>query len=275
MGAAAIHVLADNRSEADALAFEHGWSAWIDCGADGCILWDTGQTGVFLQNARILGMDPVGARCVALSHGHHDHAGGLAALLAAGYAGKVFGHPDVWLRRYSRRGGTTFRSIGMGDGRLAGGIPDFTPVTDIAVLAPGVVMVTGIPRRPGNFTATDNLFRDTAGQEPDDVPDDAFLVIDGRDGPFVLLGCCHAGLANTLAHARERLGLSRIEAVAGGLHLGGAETKVLGQAAKALETHGVQRLFPGHCTGREGVEYLRGAFRGEIVESGCGLIIQP
>ena len=84
MGAAAIHVLADNRSEADALAFEHGWSAWIDCGADGCILWDTGQTGVFLQNARILGMDPVGARCVALSHGHHDHAGGLAALLAAG-----------------------------------------------------------------------------------------------------------------------------------------------------------------------------------------------
>lgn len=275
MHAARVLILSDNRSLDDRLAFEHGWSAWIDAGPAGCLLWDTGQTGVFLDNARTLGVDPTTARAVGLSHGHHDHAGGLPELLAAGYAGPVHGHPDVLLRRYSRRDSATFRSIGMGDGRLAGGFPGFAPMPDVRELLPGVTMLAAISRLPGNHTATDNLFRDTAGNIPDDVPDDAFLVIDGVDGPLVLLGCCHAGLANSLARVRSRLGISRIAAVAGGLHLGGASRQALAQAVKSLKAFGVKRLYPGHCTGQAGLDYLREHFPGEVTESGCGLVIRP
>ncbi len=275
MTVTSLLVLADNKAVDDRLGFEHGWSVWIDCAADGCFLWDTGQTGVFLDNARILGVDPTTVRAVALSHGHHDHAGGLPTLLNAGYRGPVIGHPDILLRRYSRRGETTFRSIGMGDGRLADGIPGFLPVQDTVELAEGLTFVTSITRRPGSFTATDNLFRDTAGHVPDDIPDDAFLVIDAPDGPMVLLGCCHAGLPNTLAHAGARLGLSRIHTVAGGLHLGGAPREALAETVQSLSDWGVRRLLPGHCTGPAGLDFLREHFSGELLESGCGLCIQP
>lgn len=269
-----ILILSDNRSLDDRLAFEHGWSVWIDRGPDGCLLWDTGQTGIFLDNAGILGVKPATARVVALSHGHYDHSGGLAGLLDAGYAGPVYGHKDVLLRRYSRRGSATFRSIGMSDGRFAAGIPHFVPVQGRRELLPGVTLVAGIPRLPGNAMATTNLFRDTAGQVPDDVPDDAFLVIDGKDGPVVVLGCCHAGLANSLAQAKACLGVSRLAAVIGGMHLGGAGPEALRQAVASLRAFGVARLYPGHCTGQEGLATLREHFPGAVTETGSGLALR-
>ena len=270
---ASLRILADNRSTEAALPFEHGWSVWVDLGPAGAWLWDTGQTGLFWDNAAACGIDPATAAGVALSHGHHDHAGGLPRLLAAGYSGPIIGHPDVLSRRYSRRGGTTFRSIGMGDGRLAGGIPKFHPVADCLELAPGLTFVTNIERRPGNFEATEHLYRDTAGLAPDCVPDDACLVIEGRRGPTVLLGCCHAGLGNTLAHLRRCLGLTAVPTLIGGLHLAGAPAQALDEIERTLAAFAVQTVYTGHCTGEAGESALARRFAGRVVPTGCGLAI--
>jgi 7,8-dihydropterin-6-yl-methyl-4-(beta-D-ribofuranosyl)aminobenzene 5'-phosphate synthase len=267
---AVLRILVDNQSDRADLPFEHGWSVWVELGRRKAWLWDVGQTGLFAQNARVLGLDPTRAAGVALSHGHHDHAGGLPTLLSLGYAGPVVGHPGILARRYSRRGGATFRSVGMGDGRLPDPLPGFVPETGVRVLAPGLTFVAGILRRPGNFQATQHLFRDTAGQHPDDVPDDACLVIEGKKGPAVLLGCCHAGLANTLAHVRQVLGLASIATVIGGLHLAGAPRQAVAETADALAAAGVGAVHPGHCTGHDALKALAGLFPGRIAPTGCG-----
>jgi 7,8-dihydropterin-6-yl-methyl-4-(beta-D-ribofuranosyl)aminobenzene 5'-phosphate synthase len=267
---ATLRILVDNQSTRADLPFEHGWSVWVDLGPHGAWLWDTGQTGLFVANAEACGIDVGRAAGLALSHGHHDHAGGLPALLAAGYSGPVVGHPGIFTRRYSRRGGATFRSIGMGDGRLPEPLPGFSPETGIRCLAPGLTFVTGIPRRPGYFEATDQLFLDTAGREPDPIADDACLVIDGPSGHTLLLGCCHAGLANTLAHLREALGIKTLATVIGGLHLSGAPETALAETAAALTAFQVRAVHPGHCTGEAGVQALRSLFTGSIIPTGCG-----
>ena len=273
MSVAAVHILADNRSARPELAFEHGWSAWLDLGSRGNWLWDTGQTGMFLDNAAALGIDPATADGVALSHGHYDHAGGLPALFARGYAGKVAAHPGVLALRYSRRGASTYRSAGMGDGRLAGNPDWLLPVEDVRELAPGLTFVTGIARRPGFSAATANLFLDTAGHVPDAVVDDACLLVQGQNGPVVLLGCCHSGLANTLWHLRDRLGVERADAVVGGLHLGGADERTLEEARDALRAFEVRRLYAGHCTGDAATAYLREHCDGDVQATGCGMTI--
>lgn len=275
MAVRSLRILVDNVVAEARLGFEHGWSVWIDAGQDGCFLWDTGQTGLVLPNAAALGIAPATARAVALSHGHYDHSGGLAALAAAGYAGPVYGHPDVWLRRYSRRDAHTYRSAGMDDGRLPEGLPGFVATRDTRRIAPGLTFVTDIPRRPGLFTATANLFRDTAGHVPDVVADDAFLVIDAPEGPLVLLGCCHAGLANTLLTVRERCGIEQVRTVAGGLHLAGAPETALAETVAILVRFGVSRLYPGHCTGQTGIDYLGEHFPGTVTPTGSGLEILP
>jgi len=266
-----LSILTDNRSADPELGFEHGWSVLVDLGAQGRWLWDTGQTGLFLENARALGLDPTRCDGLALSHGHHDHAGGLPALLEAGFTGPIVGHPELLSRRYSRRDGLTYRSIGMGDGRISLPLPGYSPETDIRELAPGLTFVTGIVRRPGAFAATTDLFRDTAGQETDTVPDDACLVLDGEKGTVVLLGCCHSGLGNTLAHLRARLGITEIEAVIGGLHLGKAPDWALDETLASLAEYGVARLSPGHCTGEAGFDRLQQDFPGRTTITGAGM----
>ena len=270
-----LHILVDNRCVDQRLAFEHGWSVWLDLGPDGGWLWDTGQTGRMLDNAALLGLDPATARGVALSHGHYDHTGGLRALCDKGFDGPIIGHAAILARRYSRRGESTYRAAGMDELWPDGGPSNLRPVRDVCTIAPGLTFVTDIVRRPGAFEATANLFRDTAGRETDTVPDDACLVIDGARGPLVLLGCCHSGLANTLHHLRARLGLTRVTTVVGGLHLATAPTSALRETRDALAAFDVQRVHAGHCTGEAALSWLREHSRSAFEPSGAGLRITP
>ena len=71
------------------------------------------------------------------------------------------------------------------------------------------------------------------------------------------MGCCHAGLINTLSHLREVTGESRIRAVIGGLHLGSASRERLEKTAQSLRDLNPGLMIPCHCTGEGAIAYLR------------------
>jgi len=57
------------------------------------LLFDTGERGeILLANMRALGIDPAAVRHLVLSHDHHDHVGGLAAMLAGNPSIEVIVH---------------------------------------------------------------------------------------------------------------------------------------------------------------------------------------
>lgn len=57
------------------------------------LLFDTGERGeILLANMQALGIDPASIRRLVLSHDHHDHIGGLAAVLAQNPSMEVFVH---------------------------------------------------------------------------------------------------------------------------------------------------------------------------------------
>ena len=73
-----VTVLAeDTASRGDVIA-EHGLSLFIEIGGR-AILCDGGQSDALLKNAAALRKDLAAVNLAVLSHGHYDHAGGIAA----------------------------------------------------------------------------------------------------------------------------------------------------------------------------------------------------
>lgn len=89
-----ITVLAENTATDERFGKEHGLSLYIQTSCQN-ILFDMGQTELFLENARKLNIDLGEVDVAVLSHGHYDHGGGLSAFM------EINGKAKVYVSRYA------------------------------------------------------------------------------------------------------------------------------------------------------------------------------
>ena len=86
--------LVENTTSNENIGIEHGLSLYIEINGYK-ILFDMGQSDLFLKNAKKLGIDLSAVDFAVLSHGHYDHGGGLAEFL------KVNDHAPVYISQYA------------------------------------------------------------------------------------------------------------------------------------------------------------------------------
>ena len=257
-----VTALVDNTPGDPRLGSEHGLSFWIETD-NGPILWDTGQSGMFMENAAVLGIPVRGTKHIALSHGHYDHTGGLVKALAEAPEAVVHVHPDVFVERFAPdRNGNEARSIGIPfdksdiETRCSRLIESVEP----QVILPGVSLTGEIPRVTDFEDTGGTFYLDEGLSEPDPIRDDQSLVIETDDGVVLLLGCCHAGLVNTLTHVEKNWGTRSFPLIAGGTHLLNATGERLRATVDALRNYRIGRFVPGHCTGENALDVFGKAF---------------
>ncbi len=230
---------------------EHGFSALIEPSDGDPLLFDTGQGLTLLHNARRMNKDLSGVRQVVISHGHYDHAGGLKPLLAECGAKQVFCHPSVFSPRFRGKDTGKCYPIGIPVGREeleeAGALFDFSK--EFRAIAPGMYLTGEVPRVTDFETGDQGIYRDRTGQDLDITPDDQSLVLETGKGLVLILGCCHAGLINTLEHVAYMTGRRDIYAVIGGTHLGFCSHEQIDKTVDALRILGIKKLAASHCTG--------------------------
>jgi 7,8-dihydropterin-6-yl-methyl-4-(beta-D-ribofuranosyl)aminobenzene 5'-phosphate synthase len=255
-----ITVLVDNQA-GEGLAAEHGLSLWIEAKTTR-ILFDTGQGGALAANARNLGISLDQTDVLILSHGHFDHTGGIPHVLEHAGEIEVYSHPAVIQPRYSIHARTP-RPIQMpSEARTAlNRLPSERVhwIREATTLVPGIELTGPIPRDTRYEDPGGPFFLDPEGAHPDSIEDDMALWIDTPAGLIVCVGCCHAGLVNTLNHVTRLSDTKRIRAIIGGLHLLNASDERLDRTIATLRFLAPDRIIPCHCTGDHAVQALAAA----------------
>jgi 7,8-dihydropterin-6-yl-methyl-4-(beta-D-ribofuranosyl)aminobenzene 5'-phosphate synthase len=265
------------------LMAEHGFSALVTArrgDTTTTLLFDTGLSpDAMVTNADRLGADLSALQAVVLSHGHFDHAGGLAGL--AGRQGTrslpMVVHPGIWTRRRL-----------VVPGREADELPTLSKraleaegLTVIerrepSLLAGGCVLITGEVDRTTEFEhgmPPAHQAWDGSAWAPDPlITDDQALVVHVRGrGLVVLTGCGHAGAINIIRHAQRLTAVPTIHALLGGLHLSGpAFEPIIDQTVSALSELAPELIVPGHCTGWRAQHALAAAMPAAWVAGSSG-----
>jgi 7,8-dihydropterin-6-yl-methyl-4-(beta-D-ribofuranosyl)aminobenzene 5'-phosphate synthase len=270
-----IRILCDNNAGPfSGTLGEHGFAALIER-EDGSILFDTGAGHTLLHNAQRMNLDLRGVGQVILSHGHYDHAGGLWPLLQGFGAKRVLAHPGVFATRYTVREGV-HRSVGIpyAEDFLAGMGANFSYSDAFREVAPGMFLTGEVPRLSPFEEGDAGLFCDLSGCRRDPVPDDQSLVIVTTRGLLILLGCCHAGVVNTVEHARQKTGVNELYGVIGGCHLAFSSQAQIDATVKVLRRYGVKKICAGHCTGFEASARLAREFPGAFRQAHVGYTLE-
>lgn len=264
-----ITILADNRVANPyprALRGEWGFSAAI-----GDVLLDTGQS-VALHNAKLLNVPVEEFDSIIVSHSHFDHTSGMLDFLNVMDQPTVYLHPEIWDHRYLDREGE-FDNAPLG-------IPYTKPTIEAKAnvvehrepveVANGIYALGEVPRTHQDHPIGAVKREDGAVEDP--IVDDQSVVIETDDGLALVLGCCHAGLRNTVEHAESVCG-GEIRYIIGGTHLIALDAEEIHAIADWLAGK-LDLLVGAHCTGTAAMGILNECLPEIFQPAGVGSTIQ-
>lgn len=246
---------------------EWGLAVWIEYG-DHKLLLDTGTTGIFVENARAMGIDLNRAELCVISHGHYDHADGLQAFFQENAHAKVYLRDTAQKYYYGKKEGK-YRYIGVNREifkRYAGRL-EFARGN--VQLLPGVWLIPHSSTGLEKIAARSDLYvRRWLRLRPDNFSHEQSLVFETENGLVIFNSCSHAGPDNIIAEVNAAFPGKQICALIGGLHLYRLTDDEVRAFAGRLRKTGVKKVLTGHCTGQRAFEVLREEL-GEIVDQLC------
>ncbi|MDD3022198.1 MAG: MBL fold metallo-hydrolase [Alphaproteobacteria bacterium] len=253
---------------------EHGFSIYLEIN-NFKLLFDTGQTFTAAHNAEVLKIDLKGVP-VALSHGHYDHTGGLKNVLQKTGPTRVYGHPSLFSNKYSRRDDLRYIGIPHSRSELEEMGAQFHLSRKPMEIFPHVILSGEIPRNSEFEGANQNLLVQTerGKLEVDPLLDDQALILNLKEGLFVILGCAHSGMINSLEHAKRTTGKERIIGVVGGTHLGFGGEDRLSKTIQSLKEYDLEILGASHCTGLKAASILAKEFGDRFIFNNVGTVIE-
>ena len=239
-----VTVLVENTSVNKNLDCEHGLSIYIEI-ENLKILFDMGQTDLFAENAKKLGIDLSEVDIAILSHGHYDHGGGLKKFL------EINKKASVYISKYafgSHFNGTE-KYIGLDSCLQEEERIVYTENT--VEIAKGLTLYHCNDKEKSYDLGSFGLNKKVGDAfEPDDFLHEQYLRIEENGKNILFSGCSHKGILNIAEWFKP-------DVLIGGFHFSKLPLdETLEEYAKILDRFDTV-YYTCHCTGEEQYQFMK------------------
>lgn len=280
-----ITIIENTKSNNTRLVHERGLSLYIETN-DTKILFDTGKNGNIVNNAKYLNIDIEKINIVVLSHGHHDHGGGLIPFFKENNNAIVYAKEEAFDLYYFKYGFLK-KDISIDTKVREHFFYRIKTISKFSEIAENVYIVTNIVKSyetpKGNahlFSAKqDTLIRDSFNHE-------LIMVIREPDGLVIFTGCAHNGIANIIETVTKQFNSEFIKGLIGGFHLTRVPSIMslfelnddnddIDLIIKKVIDNNIKKIYTGHCTGRKAYRQLKNRLGYTLnhLETGLTIII--
>ena len=239
-----ITALVENTAASDCVGCEHGLSLYIET-ENRKILFDMGQSDLFLHNAQQLGLDIAAVDTAVLSHGHYDHGGGLSAFWNANKNAPVYISRYAFEQHYNGTEKYIGLDVALKDNEHIVFTDGVYPIADGLTLYHTHDRVK--PFDLGSFGL--NLVENDVFV-PDDFRHEQCLLIEKNGKRVLISGCSHQGVLNAVTWFHP-------DVLVGGFHFSKLPLDdTLADYAAYLNRFDTV-YYTGHCTGEEQYRFMK------------------
>lgn len=239
-----ITALLENTSGRADMQTEHGLSLYIET-EEHNILFDMGQTNLFLNNAQKLGINLAEADIAVLSHGHYDHGGGLKSFL------EVNRKAPVYISSYA------FGEYYNGTEKYIGLDPALKSCDRLIFTEKETTIGEGLSlhscnqkERKYNMGSCGLNQKEGAVFVPDKFLHEQYLLLEERGKRVLISGCSHKGILDIVSWFGP-------DVLVGGFHFSKFDLDGKLQSAAEILGSCQTEFYTCHCTGIKQYEYIK------------------
>jgi len=260
-----VYVTMENSAVSSEFACEHGLSLYIETG-DQKILFDTGASSAFADNAKRMGIDLSAVDFAVLSHGHYDHSGGIHKFFEENDHAPLYADQRAFGAYVSGRG----VSVSVNADLISN--PRMIRTCDYMQLTDNITLLTCNWEEELHPIESFGLKELRGGKlYPDTFRHEQYLMVEEGNRRIVISGCSHKGICNIVHWLRP-------DVLIGGFHFSKIETDEVGRdilldAASELDAYETV-YYTGHCTGDAQFDVMREILGEKLHRMRAGLYFQ-
>lgn len=241
-----ITALVENTTKTDC-PVEHGLSLYIETEGHR-ILFDTGQSELFAENAEKFNVNLQNVDLCILSHGHYDHGGGLKKFTEINAAAKIYMNVNAFGYHYHGE----YRYIGLNRDWLEDAYfqDRVIYVNGTKKIGEGLTIVAPGQKKRIDMGSAGLCVRENGVFLPEDFRHEHYLLIEENGKRVLVSGCSHQGIINIMEWFHP-------DVLVGGFHF--MKQKLddrLLEYGKILDSFDAE-YYTCHCTGVEQYEFLQ------------------
>lgn len=263
-----LTILVDNKTERTDCRAEWGLAILIES-RERKILFDTGASPMFAENAGAMGVDLSDTDALVFSHGHFDHTGGAEAFARLNQTAPIYIHEDALYETCGERRGVIKENnngVPWDDALRKALWPRLRFTNGLQQIAEHVWLAGDIPSME-EYPPTENFYRrlhvkspdgaDEIRFQPDPMNHEQCLIVEEDGKLHVFSGCSHKGVIPTLTHVSRLFPDKRIAGLVAGMHLYSLSKDRRSRIIDALSAMELDYVVPLHCTGMEAIVELK------------------